>query len=94
MIHTDGVQTIANHPGIALPPVSPAEPVEVVDAREDIVALHGRCYAGLGVQLLWNRATGQTFITLTKGERIETFEVPRDKALDAFVHPYLYGGTA
>ena len=71
---------------------APAE-LTVAGERQEIVALCGRLYAGLGVQLLWNRETGDTFVTVTLAGENETFEVPRDRAFDAFEHPYAYGAT-
>ncbi|MDH4104395.1 MAG: hypothetical protein OEV29_13605 [Thermoleophilia bacterium] len=80
-------------PSIEEPPTTEGLTVEIVEERQDIVALLGRCYSGLGVQLLWNRETGCTFVTLTLGRNTETFEVPRDRARDAFEHPFAYGAT-
>jgi len=92
-----GVQLVTDHP--AFPPVSPGEVVpdmagfEVAAHRTDIMALCGRMYAGLGVQLLWSPITGETFCTVTLAGETETFPVPRDRALDAFEHPYAYGAS-
>lgn len=92
-----GVQLVTDHP--AFPPVSPGnEPadmteLEVALQRTDMVALCGRVYSGLGVQLLWSPVTGETFVTVTLGGETETFEVPRDRAMDAYEHPFAYGAT-
>lgn len=59
----------------------------------ELVALKGRITAGLGVQLLADVAHGRTFITLALDGETETFEVPAEHALDAFDHPFCYGGT-
>lgn len=66
------------------------------DAYEDprdLVALHGRITAGLGVQLLFDRLSGETFVTVTLNGETETFPVPGEHANDAFEHPYCYGAT-
>lgn len=70
-------------------------PVElsVAAERQETIALLGRLYGGFGVQLLWNRETGRTFITCALADETETFEVPRDRAYDAFAHPFAYGAT-
>jgi len=91
---TDSVGRVAH----TLPPVSPGEPIEPFDfeAAEDpreLVALKGRITAGLGVQLLVDLRTSETFITLALDGETETFDVPSDRALDAFEHPFAYGGT-
>lgn len=57
-----------------------------------LIGLCGRYNAGLGVQLLWNPANGDTFITTTLDGEYRTVLVPPEKALDAFDHPALYGG--
>lgn len=62
------------------------------DPRE-IECLESRLTAGLGVQLLWNRETGSTFITVTLNGETETFPVDEDKALEAFEHPFAFGAT-
>jgi len=90
---TDPVGRVTN-----VPPVSPGQPIEPFDfdAAEDprdLVALKGRITAGLGVQLIVDLLTSETFITLALDGETETFEVPADKALDAFEHPFAYGGT-
>lgn len=66
---------------------------ELSDEADNIMALASRYYSGLGVQLLWNRESGATFITVTLGGETETFPVPGDRAFDAFEHPYAYGAT-
>lgn len=72
-------------------PVLP-EPPRTDDSR-GLVELAGRNYAGLAVQLLWDRFTGQTFLTVVIGGESgldETVEVPNAEALRAFNHPFLY----
>lgn len=87
------------------PPVSPEhrEDEAAVDALiesafseptledEAVECLASRLTAGLGVQLLW--AESGTYITLTLDGKTETFPVPAEHALDAFQHPFAYGGT-
>lgn len=61
------------------------------DNHNDLVALHGRLYGGLAVQLLWRRSTNETYITVALGnETPYTFPVDGKDALDAFYHPYAY----
>lgn len=78
--------------------VAPDANVDHLDFETDVpalelVALKGRITAGLGVQLLADVAQGRTFITLALDGETETFEVPAASALDAFDHPFCYGGT-
>lgn len=81
-----------------VPPVSPGlliEPFDFEAAEDprDLIALRGRITAGLGVQLLVDLLSRQTFITLALDGETETFEVPPSAANDAFEHPFAYGGT-
>ena len=91
--------TLVTDPVGGLPPVSPGQPIEPFDfdsfepERPGLVALKGRINAGLGVQLLADLATGETFITLALNGETETFPVDPERALDAFEHPFCYGGT-
>lgn len=78
----------------AVEPVRRLEAVTSVAPPADIVALCGRITAGLGVQLLVEpRKDGRAFLTLALDGKTETVEVPADRALDAFRHPYVYGAT-
>jgi hypothetical protein len=47
---------------------------------------------GIEVFLLWDSATGQTFISVSdvSSETEETFAVAPENAADAFAHPYAY----
>jgi hypothetical protein len=85
------------------PPVSPEHRAAEVEAdallasaedRPDVVCLCSRLTAGLGVQLLTTRDEPvRAFITLTLDGQTETFEIDPSTALDAFQHPFAYGGT-
>ncbi len=96
-----GVHLVTDAVGrrVAVPPVSPEHDGDHLDFETDVpelvtVALKGRLTAGLGVQLLAEPVKdGRTFITLALDGETETFEVPADRALDAFDHPFCYGGT-
>lgn len=86
-------------PGVRLVTDRPVKPVPVspeLAALEDqldpsLVALRGRLFAGLGVQLLWSPLNDRTYVTLVEGDREPvTFEVPKESANDAFEHPYVY----
>lgn len=93
---TPGVRLITDPVGgVATTPVRDAVEDALFAAlepeRDGVHCLLSRLTAGLGVQLLvqGNRA----FITVALNGETETFEVPGDKALDAFDHPYAYGAT-
>ncbi len=79
--------------GPPAPPVAPFDFGEARPERPGLVALKGRINAGLAVQLLADTDTGETFITLVLNGSTETFPVPPEHALDAFEHPFVYGGT-
>lgn len=74
-----------------------AEPVvQLPEARVEnrlCVALLGRVTAGLGVQLLWDPRSGDTFVTCTLDGQCETFQVEPEEAREAFLHPFAYGCT-
>ena len=83
MIHTDGIPTIANAPARA--------PFEVVgsfiyDESDD--ALLEREHSGVSVTLHYFANNPVLRVRDADGER--SVIVPKDKALDAFHHPYLY----
>ena len=88
-----GMSIIGDRPGEHRAP--PPPPVDVSDddfVPEGLVAWAGRVSNGFYVQGLV-AADGSTFISCgIRGEH-QTFEVPRDKARDAFDHPYVYGCT-
>jgi hypothetical protein len=83
MIHTDGTPTIANAPAR-----SPFEVVgsTVVDVLDD--ALLDRESGGIRVTLHYFESNPVLRIHDAEGER--SVIVPRDKAIEAFEHPYLY----
>lgn len=73
------------------------QPVPVALSDDDLVpagleVLATRSASGFDVQLLID-AEGQTYVTVILAGAIQTFEVPRAKALDAFHHPFLFGCT-
>lgn len=92
-----GRSLVTDPPG-GYPPVSPVRDA-VEDAlfaalepeRDGVRCLLSRLTAGLGVQALVQG--DRTFITVTLNGATETFEVPGDRLLDAFDHPYAYGAT-
>lgn len=94
-----GVRLVTDHPAQpAVTSVPTDGNVEHLDFETDVpalelVALRGRINSGLAVQLLCDVAHGRTFITLDVNGETETFEVPADRANDAFEHPFAYGGT-
>jgi hypothetical protein len=58
----------------------------------NIRELARRCSENLEVSLLWNRRSGRVSITVYDAATEEeiSLTVPRDRALDAFNHPYAY----
>jgi hypothetical protein len=90
-----GVRLVTDRPTVALPPVSP--PIDVAINDDDFVpkglrAWAGRTADGFHVQGLVD-AEGQTFVTCYLNGVCETLEIPVDKALDAYLHPFAYGFT-
>jgi hypothetical protein len=47
---------------------------------------------GLDVSLLWSRRTGRLVVAVSDDRTDETFtvDVPSDRALDVYHHPYAY----
>lgn len=78
---------------IAAIPTVDRPAIERTGDTPDLVALKGRMTAGIAVQLLWARDTGETFVSVTVGPKSQTFTVPAEDALDAFDHPFVYGCT-
>lgn len=84
MIHTDGIQTIANG--------------EVREAAEEIPALidwhaealHEREAASLAVSIEYLPIMGIVTLTVRHGEEQVACTVEPKNALDAFYHPVLY----
>ena len=55
--------------------------------------LNVRTNYGLTVELLWERKSDRTFVRVedwSNRSRPVTFEVPGERAADAFRHPYAY----
>jgi hypothetical protein len=69
--------------------------VAVQDDRPELIALAGRITAGLSVQLLITPGgeDRRAFISLALDGQHETYEVAPEHAMDAFRHPFCYGGT-
>ncbi len=57
---------------------------------EDFNVLCERSNSGFDVQLGIDNQ-GRTFVNCTLNGEGDSFEVPNDKALDAFYHPFVYG---
>lgn len=62
---------------------------EMQDSRP-LVELDARENDGISVSLLWDATTDETFIELETENEWERFEVPNERASDAFAHPYVY----
>jgi hypothetical protein len=95
-----GVRLVTDPPGGVATSVAPDGNVEHLDFETDvptldIIALAGRITAGLGVQLLITAGAEnrRAFITLCLDGETETFEVAPEHAMDAYRHPFCYGGT-
>ena len=74
----------------AVPPSTTFElPPE--DHDRDLVALAGRLNSGVGVQLLLDRTTLQTFVTTVVAGECLTVEVEGTEAWDVYEHPGAYG---
>lgn len=71
------------------PPVWP--PVDEGREDRDLVALDGRVNAGVAVQLLLDRTTGETFVTTVVAGDCLTVAVEPELALDTYRHPGAYG---
>lgn len=75
-------------------PAPPAPPIVALDGDDFVPkglrAWAGRSTNGVYVQGLID-ADGQTYVTVVFRGRCETREVPREKALDVFEHPFAYG---
>lgn len=59
---------------------------------EGLVVWNARTNSGYHVQGLVD-AEGRTYITAVLNGKSETFEVPRERAAEAFEHPYVFGAT-
>ena len=90
---TPGVRLVTDHPSAHVTP--PAPPVELPDTFDgdsrELVALAGRLNAGVGVQLLLDRASGDTFVTTVVAGNCLTFEVEHEECWDVYQHPGAYG---
>jgi hypothetical protein len=62
--------------------------------RSDLRELDRRSGGGLEVTLLWSRRTGSVFVCVDDEQLQSGFHLQVDpaSALDAFRHPYAYGG--
>jgi hypothetical protein len=73
----------------------PPPPVDIDLTDDDFVpaglkAWAGRSDNGIHVQGLVD-SDGTTYVTVVFGRQCETREIAREKALDAFLHPFAYG---
>lgn len=79
-------------------PVRTAPPAPPLDLSDDdlvpagLRAWAGRTSDGFHVQGLIDDE-GQTYVTCVLNGVSETLEIAREKALDAFLHPFAYGFT-
>jgi len=57
-----------------------------------LIELAERSNDGVGVRLLWDRLTGAVVLEVTDDKTDTTLEVqvPGDRAMDAFRHPFVY----
>ena len=71
---------------------SETEPLMLEQSEYAPVDLCERSHSGLTVILYWLKATNSIHICLIDEYKQDTefFQVPNDKALDAFRHPYAY----
>lgn len=84
-------RSIVGDRAFATPP--PPPPVDLSDddlVPEGLRAWAGRSTNGIHVQGLID-AEGTTYVTVVFRGRCETREVPREKAIDVFEHPFAYG---
>jgi hypothetical protein len=58
----------------------------------DLIELAERSNDGIGVQLLWRPGAGEVVLVVSDDRTGVSFgvDVPGDRALDAFRHPFLY----
>lgn len=50
--------------------------------------------SGIDVKLHWIQATNTIWVSLKQGETVDAFQVPGDKAQEAFEHPFVYQAIA
>jgi hypothetical protein len=90
-----GVQLVTDPIGRSIATPSTPEPPlpTIADDREDrdLIALAGRLNAGVAVQLLLDRKTGETFVTTVVAGNALTVEVEGEVAWDTYLHPGFYG---
>jgi hypothetical protein len=60
----------------------------------DLIELAERSNDGIDVRLLWRRGGAEVVLVVSDGRTGVSFgvDVPGDRALDAFRHPFLYVG--
>lgn len=63
------------------------------EIRMNLLELNERSNDGIFVSLLYDPAANQTFIELLDQSGLQIFPVPRNKAKEAFEHPYTYVTT-
>jgi hypothetical protein len=80
--------------------MAPAEPGAIlryrIRRRTDMIELAYRMAHGIEVSLLWSEDSDAVLVAVNDDRTGETFAVepPREKALDAFYHPYVYAAAA
>ena len=88
-----GMSVLGDRRGASAPVAAP--PVGLTDddlVPEGLSVLATRSASGFDVQLLID-GEGCTYVTCILNGAIETFEVARASAYDAFHHPFLFGCT-
>jgi hypothetical protein len=63
-----------------------------VHVDNDLIELAERCNDGVNVRLLWRRGAAEVVLVVSDERKGASFgvDVPGDRALDAFRHPFLY----
>ena len=84
-----GMSVIGDRPGEARPPAPSVDVDDSAFVPAGLKAWAGRFTNGIAVQGLVDDE-GQTYISVVFGRQAVTFEVPRDRAVDAFDHPFSY----
>jgi len=61
-------------------------------ATSELTELDYRSIDGLEISLLWNRYSGETFVSVcdVRNDSEHVFPIAAEKARDAFMHPYAY----
>lgn len=84
------IMRLVNERLAEIPPDPPVE-LDESEPERDLIALMGRLNAGVAVQLLLDRNTGETFVTTGVAGEWLTVPVEPELALDTYKHPGFYG---